>query len=245
MSTQSRIDGSGGKILLLRDVLLEDVRLDGPAEGVARHVLVVADADVEREQHRRRRVDRHRGRDLVERDPVEQRLHVLERVDRHALTAHLTERASVVRVVAHQRRHVEGGREPRLPVLQQVVEALVRLRRRAEAGELPHRPEAAAVHRLVDPARERVLTRLAEIAVEVDLDVLRRVQGLDREPGDRREESRVGLTLGRCHPLLHCAEYPGDRPFELSRGRGRRGGDAPERWGLSAAVGTTTQPQER
>src|SRR5262249_14153046 len=49
--------------LLLRDVLLEDVRLDRPAEPIARYALLLADADVEREQHRGRRVDRHRRRD--------------------------------------------------------------------------------------------------------------------------------------------------------------------------------------
>ena len=41
-------------VLLLRDVLLEDVRLHGASELVARNALCVADADVEREQHRRR-----------------------------------------------------------------------------------------------------------------------------------------------------------------------------------------------
>src|SRR5712691_3724465 len=40
--------------LLLRDVLLEDVRLDRPAKLRAGNALLLADADVEREQHRRR-----------------------------------------------------------------------------------------------------------------------------------------------------------------------------------------------
>ena len=130
--------------------------------------LLLADADVEREQDRRGRVDRHRRRDLAERDAREQRLHVLERVDRDALAADLAERARVVRVVAHQRRHVERRREPRLAVLEQVAEALVRLLRRPEAGELPHRPQPAAVHRRVDAARERERARVAEVAVVVD-----------------------------------------------------------------------------
>ena len=130
-----------------------------PRSSVARHALLLADADVEREQHRRRRVDRHRRRDFAERNAGEQRLHVLERVDRDALAADLAERARRVGVVAHQRRHVERGREPGLPVLEQVAEALVRLRRGAEAGELAHRPEPAAVHRRVDAARERIRRR--------------------------------------------------------------------------------------
>ena len=39
--------------------------------------------------------------------PCEQRLHVVERVDRDALAPDLAERARMVGVVAHQRRHVE------------------------------------------------------------------------------------------------------------------------------------------
>ena len=109
--------------LLLRDVLLEDVRLDGAAQPLERDALLLADARVEREQHCRRAVDRHRGRDLAERDPAEERLHVGERVDRHALAPDLAERARVVRVVAHQRRHVERSREAGLPVLEEVAEA--------------------------------------------------------------------------------------------------------------------------
>ena len=203
-----------------------------PRSSVARDALLVADADVEREQHRRRRVDRHRRRDLAERDAGEQRLHVLERVDRDALAADLAERARVVRVVAHQRRHVERGREPGLAVLEQVAEALVRLLGRAEAGELAHRPEPAAVHRRVDAARERVLPRIAEIALVVDPDVLRRVQRLDRKPGDRRGRARVSrLALRGRHRLRHCAPYPGDRPSTPRDGaerRARRLGSVPE-----------------
>ena len=74
----------------------------------------------------------------------------------------------MVGVVAHQRRHVEGGREAGLPVLEQVAEARVRLLGRAEAGELPHRPEPAAVHRRVDAARERIRPGVPEVAVVVD-----------------------------------------------------------------------------
>ena len=194
--------------LLLRDVLLEDVRLDRPAELGARHALLLADADVEREQHRRRRVDRHRRRDLAERDAGEERLHVRERVDRDALAADLAERPRVVGVVAHQRRHVEGRREARLPVLEQVAEALVRLLGRAEAGELAHRPELPAVHRRVDAARERIDTRVAEVAVVVDVDVLGRVERLVLEPRDGRRQLVAALRRRVVQLALPFAASP-------------------------------------
>ena len=183
-------------VLLLRDVLLEDVRLDRPAQRRRRDALLLADGDVEREQDRRGRVDRHRGADVAERDPAEERLHVLERVDRDTLPADLAERPLVIGVVAHQRRHVERGREPGLAVVEQVAEALVRLLRGAEARELPHRPELAAVHRRIDAARERMHAGIAEVAVIVQLDRVRRRQRLVLEPGDRGEE--LALPLGRA-----------------------------------------------
>ena len=150
--------------LLLGDVLLEDVGLDRAAELVGRDAVLLGRDDVEGEHHRRGRVDGHRDRDVAEVDALEERLHVVERVDRDALAADLAEGARVVGVVAHQRRHVEGGGEARLAVVEQVAEALVGLLGGAEAGELAHRPQAPAVHRRVDAAGERILARLADAA---------------------------------------------------------------------------------
>ena len=129
------------------DVLLEDVVLDGAAELVARHALLLGRQLVEQEQQRGGRVDRHRRRDAVERDAVEDDAHVGDRVDRYARAADLAPRHRVVGVVAELRRQVERDREPGLPELEQIAEALVRLFRRAEAGVLADRPRPAAVHR--------------------------------------------------------------------------------------------------
>ncbi len=207
-------------VLLLRDVLLEDVRLDRPAERLARDTLLLADAEIERQQDRRRRVDRHRRRDLAERDAREERLHVGQRVDRDALAADLAERPRVIRVVAHQRRHVERRRQAGLTVLEQIAEPLVRLRRRPEPGELPHRPEPAAVHRRVHAARVRELARIAEIALVVDGRALRRVERLVRDPRDRREQAVAGRRHResvRLGALMRRREALGER-------RGRHAG---------------------
>ena len=75
--------------LLLGDVLLEDVGLDRAAQARARHARLLGRHHVEGHHDRRRRVDGHRHRDLAEVDAAEQRLHVIERVDRHALAADL------------------------------------------------------------------------------------------------------------------------------------------------------------
>jgi hypothetical protein len=79
------------------------------------------------------------------------------------LAPYLAQRARMVGVVAHQRRHVERGRQTRLAMVQQVAEALVGLLRRPEPRELAHRPQAPAVHRLVHAAREGVLARQPDL----------------------------------------------------------------------------------
>jgi hypothetical protein len=113
---------------------------------------------------------------------------VIERRDGDALLAHLAARTGVIGVVPHQGRHVERGREPGLALLEQVLEPRVGVLRASEAGEHPHRPEAAAVHRRIDAARERILAGVAEaLLVRAVRDVLGRVEGLHRNPGQRLE----------------------------------------------------------
>ena len=200
--------------LLLRDVLLEDVRLDRAREPLGPDALALRRHHVERQHHRRRRVDRHRGRDLAHVDPGEQRLHVVERVDRHALAADLALRAHMVRVVTHQRRHVERRRQPRLPVVEQVAEALVRLLGGPEAGELAHRPEPAAVHRRVHAARERILAREADRLERAH--VLLRVERRHRLAAQRREQRVAlrGALEALAKPALgvrHCTRLDSHR----------------------------------
>ena len=188
-----------------RDVLLQHVVLGRAGELLGRHALLLADQLVEEQQHRRRGVDRHRGRDLVERDPVEDAPHVVDRVDGHAGAPDLAHAERVVRVAAELGGEVERHRQPRRPVVDQVVEALVRLLRARVARVLAHRPLAAAVHVRMDPARERVLARLAEALLEVRLDVARAVDVLDLDArvgeaalvvrADDRRDAR--LLLGR------------------------------------------------
>jgi hypothetical protein len=156
--------------------------------------VLLGDELVEKEQQRGRRVDRHRGRDLAERDPIEEQLHVGDRVDRHPGAADLPHRSLVIRVVPELGRQVERNGDPVLAAGEQVPEARVRLFRRGEAGVLADRPRTAAVHVGVRAACERELARRLEL-----------------EPGDVRVginrldlDSRVGLAPvgGGGHPRL-------------------------------------------
>jgi hypothetical protein len=94
----------------------------------------------------------------------------------------------VVGVDTHQRRHVERRREPRLALVDEIVEPLVCCLGGAEAGKLAHRPGAPAVHRGVDSARERWLTRKSQVGLVIDVgDILRRVESVDLEIRDGRK----------------------------------------------------------
>ena len=116
-----------------------------------RDALLLGDELVEQQQDRGRGVDRHRRRDLVEGDPVEQSAHVLERVDRDTDFADLAFGTGMIGVEPIWVGRSKAHESPVCPAAEQELEALVRRLGRSEAGVLAHRPEAAPVH--VAPAR--------------------------------------------------------------------------------------------
>ena len=127
--------------------------------------------------------------------PVEEDRHVGKARDRHADPADLSLGLGGVRVVAHLGRQVERDREARLAVVEQVTEPAVGLLGRREARVLAHRPEAAAVHRGLDAAGERVLAGSAEVAVLVEASRVGRGVEVSDDEARRSLESR--LALGR------------------------------------------------
>ena len=70
---------------------------------------------------------------MLERNAVEQRLHVLERIDGHADLAHLAERERMIGIHADLRGQIEGDRKARLPLRKQVAVALIGFRRRCRS----------------------------------------------------------------------------------------------------------------
>src|SRR5205823_1201719 len=80
-------------------------------------------------------------------------------------------------------------------VLEQVLEALVGVLGRAEARELPHRPEPPAVHARLRAARVREAageTEIAQVAIHVRLGGRARVEGTE-EVGDAN--AGIGVEL--------------------------------------------------
>jgi hypothetical protein len=172
--------------LFLRDVFLDDVVLDGSGEFLPIEAALFGGGEVHRKQDPGRRVDGHRDRDILEIDVAIEVVHVVDGVDRDALSSHLAFAARIVAVVSHERRHVEIGRDSGLALRDQELEAGVRVVGRSEAGDLAHRPGLRAIHRRVGPARVGRLPREAEVGEVVEsCDVGRRVDALQFCPAQR------------------------------------------------------------
>ena len=231
---ERRLDGEAPGVA--RDELLQQIVLHRAAHLVEGNAAALRDGGHHRDEDRRGRVDRHGDRHAVERDAVEDRLHVAEGVDRHAHLADLALGARVVAVVADLRRQVERDGEPGLAALEQVAEAAVGLGGGGEAGVLPHRPGPAAVHRGLHAARERELAREADLRGEAREEVggghrERRLLGA-RGAAERRLPRgglRHGALPGRREPAREIGAGGSGGPGELPGSRwepgpGRRGG---------------------
>ena len=107
---------------------------------------------VHREDHRRRRVDRHRRRDRAQIDardtgpPCRPTCRSPPRTDRPRPSAIGSSESQT-----HQRRHVERRRQPVPTGPDDLLEPPVGVVRRPEPGEHPHRPQLRAVHRRIRP----------------------------------------------------------------------------------------------
>ena len=142
-----------------RDVLLQDVVLDGPAERSPRDAARLADGQVEDEEDCGGRVDRHARAHPIEREASEQGVHVLDRRNRDADASDLAAGHWCIAVVAHLRRQVERDAQPFVALGEEVLEPPVRLLRGPETSILAHRPEPTAVHRRMDATGEGRLPR--------------------------------------------------------------------------------------
>ena len=146
VSAISRSDGSGGQIQVPREAYSLRMSFWMVPVSLARgYPFSFGGGDVERQQDRRRPVDRHARADLVQRDAVEQDLGVGQGVHRDADPADLLAELGIVGVVAALGGQVERHRQPRPSLVQQVAVAAVGFLGGAETRILAKRPELAAV----------------------------------------------------------------------------------------------------
>ena len=126
-----------------------------PDELLGLDPLLLGRGDVERQHRQHRAVHRHADAHLVERDAVEQRARVVDRVDRDAGHADVAAHPRVVGVVAAVGGQVEGDAQALLPGREVAPVERVGLLGGREAGVLPDRPGLGGVHRRVGPAEVR------------------------------------------------------------------------------------------
>ena len=148
--------------LLLGDVLLEDVRLQGAVQHPWVDARPLRRDDVHAEDGDGRAADRHRRADLVQRYVLEQDLHVGGRVDGHPTVTNLTKAQRLIGVTAHQGRHVERDAKATAAAVQDHLVPLVGLLGVAKARELPVGPRPSAMSSGMQPAREGELPRPAD-----------------------------------------------------------------------------------
>ena len=170
------------------DVFLEDVVLHGAGEFCEVGALLFGDGDVQAEKNGGGGVDGHRGGDFFERDAVEERFHVFERIDGDADFADFAERERMIGVHADLRGQIEGHGESGSGLAEQIAIALVGFGGGAEAGVLAHGPEAAAVHGGINAAGVGKFAGIAEggFGIGVWPDLLG-VEAVDGEAGERGE----------------------------------------------------------
>ena len=142
--------------------------LERAREAGAGHAALLGGGDEERPDDGRGAVDGHGGGDAVQRQSLQQEVHVGQRIDGHAAGAEFALGPGFVVVVAHERGHVEGDGEAVVAGRQQVVVALVRLLHGAKAAEHADGPGLAAVAGAVDAAREGVGAGQVDVALVVE-----------------------------------------------------------------------------
>jgi len=137
------------------DVFLQNVVLDGAPEARRRCTLLFSCDDVHGQKYHGRGVDGHGGADFIERNAVEQHLHVFNTADRHANFSDFPERELIVGVHAKLGWQIKGHGKSHLTTLKEEFEPFVGLLCAGKTGILAHGPIPTAVHVRMNPSRVR------------------------------------------------------------------------------------------
>ncbi len=164
----------------LRGIFFKDIVLDSAAHPIEPDPPLQGAGKIEAPENGGGSVDRHRGGDLFKGDRLKKNLHIFQRINRHPAAPHLPSGAGVIGVIAHDRGHIEGHAQPRLPLLQQIAVTPVRIGGITETGKLSHRPEPAAVHIRLHTPGKGIFAGKTEIAPVIQIcSITGRVKILD------------------------------------------------------------------
>ena len=184
--------------------LLEDVVLNRTRKLVERAALLQTGDDVEGQNGQHGAVHGHRNRHLVERNAVEEHLHVLDRTNRHTGLAHVTNHTRMVGVVAAVRSQVESHRQTLLTGRQVAAIEGVGLLGGRETGILADGPRTHHIHRRVGTAQEGGDTcRIVQVLHAFE--VFGRIGSLDGNALGRQPRLHLSAALRGAAALLLTA----------------------------------------
>ena len=194
--------------------LLEDIVLDRAGQFGPRTALLFARHDEIGEDRNDRAIHRHGDRHVLQRDAIEQDLHVLDAVYGDTRLANIAFDTRMIAVIAAMGGEIEGDRQTFLASGQiAAIEGIAFLGRR-KARILADCPGAAGIHGGARTAREGGETRQA-IEVIHAFQIGGRIERLDVDPLRRMPDER----LRRCLQLLFgkrlpvCNGFLGHRPY--------------------------------
>ena len=130
-----------------------------PVSLSAEHALLFRRDDEERENRQHGAVHGHRHGHLIERNAVEQRAHVVDRVDGDARHADVAHDARMIRIIAAMGREIEGDGKALLAGGEIAAVEGVGVLGRGEAGILADRPGLGDIHGRIGPAHDRARRR--------------------------------------------------------------------------------------
>ena len=201
-------------------VFLEDIVLDRPDQLLRRHPLLLAGHDIKSHDRNDRSVHRHGNRHLVQRDAIEERFHVFDRINRNTRFAHIADHPRMVRVVATVRGQIESHAQAHLSSGQVTAVKSVALTRGGKSRVLADGPRTDDIHRRVRSAQIRGQPR-GESGVRTACEVLGTVNRFDRHLV-RRMPGR-GRIRGDCGPRGRFGKVARVTESGLRLGPGRIG----------------------
>ena len=179
----------------------ENVVLDGARQLLCRYTLTLARDDIKRQNRDHRTIHGHGYGHRVERDLVEQNLHIRDRINRHASLAHIAHNTRMIAVITAMCGQIEGDRQPLLPRGQIAAVKCVGFLGRGKARILPDRPWTPRIHARLYAARERSKpwkTRISRIRFGIErLDI----KALRRFPS---EIAPFGFFVRERVPVGYC-----------------------------------------
>ena len=185
--------------------LFKNVVLDRAGQFVLRNTLFFGGHNVARQNRQHGAVHGHRDRNLVERDLVEEDLHVFDGVNRYARLADVTYHTGVVRIVTAVGGQIESNRHPLAAGSQCLAVESVRRFSGREAGVLTDRPRLNGVHGGLWAAQERGKARQC-VSVLQTFDILLGIERLDGQAFRRVPVEAAQVAFGR---LFSSGLFPG------------------------------------